>query len=247
MWLWPAASHGITLSAGQGRSANLKVPLRVAALVAPIILSVLVVSPLPAIEGPLLFAIWARLASRSQKRKLAVTGQEALLVFVDRTVAGLRSGSSLAAAFRSAIQEAQLPSENELVCAVEAAAAGAPLGVSLGAAGAATVDPDVRLLATTVEMISVSGGSAGPAMERAGDTLRARLASEAESRTQAQQALASASVLALLPAIFAGLGAAVEPDLALFYLRNPIGVACVVGATLLTWAGWEWMERLVWK
>lgn len=89
------------------------------------------------------------------------------------------------------------------------------------------------------------GGSAVGALEGVASALRHRVGLRAEARALVSTANASAVVLAGCPVVFAGLTVAGGGDAAEFLLASPIGIGCLVAATLLDAAGLFWMRLMV--
>ncbi len=101
------------------------------------------------------------------------------------------------------------------------------------------------LVSTTVAVLVARGGAALPSLERLSDTLRSVEATEAEARAQAGQATASATVLAVLPAVFAAVLAVADPRLRTFYVSQVLGALCLAASVVLSHLGWWLMHRLI--
>ncbi len=220
----------------------------------PVLLSCVVVfasaiwlgSPTVAVGGP--WALWAiRRQSRTARRRARRRSLDRQLIdAVDATILHLRSGRPLAVAFQLALADEAgsalgLLSESF----VDHTRSGARFDESLDQLASTSVEPGLRLLAATVSTLSTSGGTAVSSLERLNDTLRARSSAANEAHAQAAQATASAVVMASLPLLFGCVVALIEPQLADFYLRNPVGTACVIASATLTTVGWLWMERVI--
>ncbi len=179
---------------------------------------------------------------RADRRRL----QSEVIEAVDATIMQLRSGQPLAVAFqRSLDDEAVAHVASSLRPSLSRAKGGAPLAVALDEVADDAGSSCLRLVAATVATLSLNGGAAVASLERLNDTLRARRAAMHESRAQASQATASAAVMGSLPVVFGSVVAIIEPALANFYLRHPIGVVCVLVSAALTSVGWLWMERVI--
>ena len=253
--LWP--ERGLPARAQDDRSTRVTLSTRVILFGAVVVASIALRSVTLAIEGPLVLAIGMQMQTKALRREQSFRAIQGAVLSLDQSALRLRSGSSLTRAFADGVGQSPLPEDHPYVAAVKRSAAGMQLSSALnsvvddgeseeGGEQRQAIDPSVQLLATSIDVLTSGGGPAARALERVADTLRERLAADADSETQAQQAMASAALLSLLPALFATLNAIVEPTLRVFYLRSVVGCACVVSATLLTWFGWLWIERLVW-
>ncbi len=101
------------------------------------------------------------------------------------------------------------------------------------------------LLLTGLAVLLERGGPAAVAVERLADTLRVAIGARDEARAQASQALASATLLALLPFLFAVLVALADPDAARLYLHTWTGAFCGAAATVATAGSWWWIDRWI--
>lgn len=182
------------------------------------------------------------LGRRAARRAVADRG-DAVLEFVVGVGAGLRAGRSLGVA----VLESGGGAERANAVGVGVAGqlqAGRPLVQAVEEVLGSGV-ADERLVATTMWALDGSGAPAGDALERVADALRERRSSREDARTQAQQALSSASVLSVLPLVFGVVAALVEPDVARLYGSTWVGAGCVGVAGSLSFAGWEWLQRLL--
>ena len=244
-WLWPnqmSARTAVPISVARVRS---HVPATAVATAGIVVLAVLSQSATVLVEGCLLIVLGRRERRVVLRRSLDAAAVGGLVSFVDQMIAELRSGASLRTAFGAAASTNSAPAHHQALIAAEAQLrSGATLVETL-----ARIDrqsTDVAMVATTLEVLLRSGAPAVLALERTGDTMRDRAAARADARTQSQQAMASAAMLAFLPALFAVLAAAAEPELLDFYLHHIGGLISVVSSTLMSWLGWLWIERAVW-
>lgn len=221
-------------------------------------------SPAAAIVGPLLLSTSMRERGRRRRQRTESANADSLLEFVDAVAAGLRAGGSLSGSVAAAAGGVGGSSHDELAHpglqrVVAGIGAGRALPVAFADAFSAETVPsdrhrfdghragrsDEELLVATVVALEASGGSAADAMDRVGDALRERCAARADARTQAQQAISSAAVMAALPLLF-GLAAAVaEPGVGHLFRSTWLGAACAGSAVALTILGWEWQRRLI--
>lgn len=218
-------------------------PALLVLVVAIVALGWIVSSPLLAVVGPPGFALAQAVRRRRQRRRETRAAELAVVALADQLAVRLRGGQSLAGAIRDALADAV---ETDLAGAVtgvvDALAAGEGLATALGRADTAV--PSLGLLVAALTVLVEQGGPAALALERFGDTLRAGVEGRAEARVQASQATASAALLAALPVVFGGGVAIAEPTAAAFYAHTWTGAACVATSSMLTLAGWHWIEWL---
>lgn len=216
------------------------------ASVAALALAAVLRSVVVVVEGGLLIVMVRRLQRLATQRRQRMRDERDLVAVIDDIAVGLRSGQSLGRAFLDAVDTADLPGDHPLRVCETSVRSGRDLVDALSDLPTAQTDTALRSLIVVIRILAVSGGEAEPAVERTGDTLREGIASGEEMQTQARQAIASAVVLSAMPFVFGAMAAALHPELAAFYARSLAGAVCLVGATLLAWAGWEWIDRLVW-
>lgn len=211
------------------------------ALPALAVAGVMVGSPLVAVTGPIVAALLLGEVRRRRRWRADLARADALPVAVDHLLQRLRAGSSLTRACQTLgpglAGDLLGPLTNSLTQGQTLGRASRALGVD--------ADPSVRLLATTLRLLAANGGPAVPALRRLRHTLIGRSHRHRRAQAQAASALSSAGLLVLAPAAFALVLAGIEPDLARFYLRDPVGAGCATGSVLLSALGWWWMHRLV--
>ncbi len=232
----------------------------VAAVVAVVVSAAVVRSPALVVVAPLVWLAWHRERGRRGSGRIADRRRASMIAFVDDVSSGLRGGRSLAATVVSAAgvhsDRADVGDRHPGLASV---AAGVDAGRSLPAAfDAAFTDGrsspggsgfgsqrDEALVAVTFLALDASGASAADAFDRVGDALREHRAARADARTQAQQAISSAAVMAALPVVFGIVAAAVEPAVAQLYRSTWTGAGCVGGALACSIIGWEWQQWII--
>jgi Flp pilus assembly protein TadB len=151
----------------------------------------------------------------------------------------LRTGRSLGDATLAGLRRNPL-ALTEVRRALES---GARLGPALDSARSDR--PAETVAVQTLRACDRTGGPMATAVERAVLVLRERRAWEKERHVHAAQARLSATVMTLVPLVFAGWGAATSQRVRRAYAEIPLcGVAGVVGL-ILNAVGWLWMRRLV--
>lgn len=226
------------------------VPIALAPVVAGA--GIAVASPLVAVAGPLLVVLLRAEHRRRRRRRVEAEQAETLPVVVDHLIQQLRSGASLGQACRSLDGRrggaGPVPPGPTLPPGLEALTEALDRGRTLADGAQALAgdgDGSVRLLGVTIGVLARNGGPAVPALQRLRHTLVGRVHRRRRAEAQAAQALASARLLVVAPAAFAALLAAVDPAMAGFYLREPLGAACATAALGLSAIGWWWIQRAV--
>lgn len=194
-------------------------------------------------------AAFVLVVRRRAERRSELAGKTvALSAFIDAVGAELRSGASLHGAVIASMSEPQVAAlDDEFRALRDAIGAGVTVDAALLALGRTTPTAELSLFATTAAVLMEHGGPVGPAIDRVGELIRSSQANDGVIRSQASQAMASASVMAALPVVFGSTLALIDPRLADFYLRSPIGTVCVVICFGLVVTGWLWMDHLVWR
>lgn len=152
----------------------------------------------------------------------------------------VRSGSSLAAALRSA---SPAPALAPIV---------APIGLALDRGDSvasatrrvASSHASVDLALGVVRACADLGGPAAQPLDRTASTLRARAADLAERQVHSAQARLSAVVLTLLPGAALGLLLTTSHDARAAVLA-PAGAICLGAGATLNAVGWWWMRRII--
>lgn len=215
-------------------------------------LGVAVGSPLLAVAGPLVVALGEAERRRRWRWRRSLGRAESLPAAIDQMVQQLQSGASLTQACLSLDRRVGPDGGGAdgrgplgpLIVALDRGATFRQAVEALERSGS-TFDPSIRLVATTLILLSGNGGPALPALRRLRHVLVGRAHRRRRAAAQASSAVASAATIALAPALFGLLLAGVEPDLAHFYLREPLGAVCAVGSVLLSASGWFWIQATV--
>ncbi len=179
---------------------------------------------------------------RSRERQAHRTYDATLVTVIDRLVARLTTGTSLAVALEDGSSH-RSPVGLDIAEVVRRHVHGQPLQGAIDR-WATTRDTDgVRLLADALAIAGRSGGSQRAALLGVQATLRSRESLAREVRALASQARTSGIVLAVTPAAFAAVVAMVDPGVAAFF-STPAGWGCLLVGVLLDGVGALWMNRL---
>ncbi|MFE7464888.1 type II secretion system F family protein [Streptomyces sp. NPDC057499] len=200
------------------------------------------VLPLPAglVAVPLVRR-WLRRRARDKERERRAAGVVALCGAV---VGELRAGREPGQALLVAVHDT-----GALGAAEVGVSAAARFGGDVPAAlRQAAREPGLDGLAGVAACwrVAVDGGAGLAAgLDRLEGALRAELRGRAELRAQLAGAWSTVTVLALLPVLGIGLGAALGADPLRVLLHTPAGLACLVTGGLLEAAGLRWAARIV--
>ncbi len=170
-----------------------------------------------------------------------------MLVVVDTMTQELRSGSSLhavcctAAGIDRRVQDLLNPMAQALARRRPLAEATAALAGHARGSGS----PELVMLATALATVVDRGAPAVPALQRLRLGLMAGARAREQAAVQASQALASAALLAVAPALFTVVIVLADSDAAHLYLREPLGAVCVSVALIFSFAGWRWMDHSI--
>ena len=181
-----------------------------------------------------------------QRQRTAARRDAQLPDLLERIASGLRSGLALGPALVAAVPGAPLPLASELAPVAEALRHGAPLEGVLERWGSSPgASADVRLVAAALDLSRQAGGATSRAVDRVAATLRERRELQAEARTLATQARASAGVLAVAPLVFTVLVATIDPGAVTVLVTTALGAVCLILGLTLEAVGALWMARIV--
>ncbi|MBM7437600.1 tight adherence protein B [Streptomyces sp. HB132] len=216
-------------------------------LCAPVaaLLAVLGESVLPLLAGAVAVALvrrWLRRRADWDERERAADAVTALCgAVVGELRAGREPGQALLAATRTA--------GGELGAAESAVLAAARFGGDVpGALRQASAGPGLDGLAGMAACwrVAVNGGAGLAAgLARLEGALRGERRQREELRAQLAGAWSTVAVLALLPVLGLGMGAALGADPLGVLLHSPGGLTCLVAGGLLETAGLFWASRIV--
>lgn len=179
-----------------------------------------------------------------RERRDARRREEQLPDLVDAVVRSVRAGASLPTALRDGAELVGGPLLDDLVAVERDVELGVPWSAAL-AGWAARSGDDVRLLVTAAGLGAEMGRGTAAALDGVATTLADRRDVAGEARAAAAQATASAAMLVLLPVLFAGVLAAVDPTSLATLVGTPLGLLCLAVAIGLDVVGAWWMRRLI--
>ena len=178
---------------------------------------------------------------RARKRKLAAQLPDALSLWAGL----LRSGQGVMSALAQVALRQPEPLGSELKLTLAEHRLGVALGASIGALRDRIGVPDLRMLATLLQVHRELGGNLAEAMDRLATTLRARLAMEARIRSLTAQGRLQGVVVGTLPLLLAAVLSVMEPAAMHAMISTPIGWAALAVIVALEAAGFVLIRRIV--
>lgn len=211
-----------------------------------LVLAVLGDSVLPVIAGVAAVPVVRRWLRRRELRKEWERRAEGVVDLCGAVVGELRAGQEPGQALLVAVH-----GTGALGAAGPVVSAAARFGGDVPRAlGQAACEPGLEGLAGVAACWRVAAdGGAGLAagLDRLEGALRAERRRREELRAQLAGAWSTVVVLALLPALGLGLGAALGADPLGVLLHSPVGLACLVAGASLEATGLVWAARIVRK
>jgi tight adherence protein B len=157
---------------------------------------------------------------------------------------GLRSGASAMQSLDEASATVPDPLSDELRAIVLAAQRGQPLADAFEDWAIRRPHPSVRLVAAVFDLGLDVGGPMAMAIDGVAQTLRQRLAVDAEIDSLSAQARLSAVVIGAAPLGFLAMSTASDRRTLTFLLGSPMGVGCLIAGLVLDVGGGLWMRHL---
>jgi tight adherence protein B len=172
--------------------------------------------------------------------------RDALLAdFVDAVVRSVRAGSSVGVALHDGAEVVGEPFVDEIGGVERQVSLGVPWDEALDGWATRSGSDDIRLLVTACSLGGRLGRGTASALDGVARTLADRRDVSAEARAAASQARASAAMLILLPVAFTAVMAVADPHTVSVLVGTPVGLGCLVAATVLDALGALWMRRMI--
>jgi len=178
---------------------------------------------------------------RVRRRRLAAQLPDAISLWAGL----LRSGQAVTAALSQVSSRQPEPLGAELKLALAEHRLGMSLGASISALRDRVGVPDLRMLATLLQVHRDLGGNLAEAMDRLAATLRARLAMEARIRSLTAQGRLQGLVVGALPLLLAAVLSLMEPAAMHAMVSTPAGWAAMAVVAALEVAGFLMIRRIV--
>jgi tight adherence protein B len=188
---------------------------------------------------------WLALDRAGKRRRMRATA--AAVIEMCRAVAAeLRAGQPAGAAFTAGATLLPEPSRQALAQAISAARQGAAAELSqlLIDAAAEPGLTGLRRLAACWSVAAGAGGALAPALDRIADGLQDEIDVGRDIATSLAAPRATVRLLAVLPVLGLLIGTLVGADPVGFLVGSPLGLCCLVAATVLDLAGLGWARRI---
>ena len=197
-----------------------------------------------AVAGGILIGVLAHLVEEYVSEQRAATIEIQLSAAVDLLVASLRAGSSLLAAFESALQEAEAPLRPYLQEVAGRIRLGDDPRVAVSELPVHVPLENFRLFATSLAIHWEVGGSLATTLATVGRTIRDRIELSRRVRAQGIEAHASVAVVLVLAYVLGFLMWRANPDRLEALIRTGAGTELLAGVITLQAIGLVWMSRL---
>jgi tight adherence protein B len=224
----PDVSHALSLAAGAGGRRRLGGTLDV---------------PISAASG-VLIAVVANLFEEQQATEQEALIEAQLASAIGLLVGALRAGSSLLAAFESAIQETGAPLRPYFLEVAGRIRLGDDPRAAVSDLQNRVPIESFRLFGTALAIHWDVGGSLATTLSTVGQTIRDRVELGRRVRAQGVEANASVAVVLLITYGLAFLMWRTNPARMEAFAVMPIGVLLITGAVMLQAVGIIWMARL---
>ena len=197
-----------------------------------------------AVAGGILLGVLAHLVEEHVSEQRAATIEIQLSAAVDLLVGSLRAGSSLLAAFESALQEADAPLRPYLEEVAGHIRLGDDPRVAVSELPVHVPLENFRLFATSLAVHWEVGGSLATTLATVGRTIRDRIELSRRVRAQGIEAHASVAVVLLLAYVLGFLMWRANPDRLEALIGTAVGTELLAGVISLQAIGLVWMSRL---
>ena len=186
----------------------------------------------------------AVMAARRRARRAELV-EEQLADAVAATASALKSGLSLSQSISFAADEGEPPVSESMRRIAEREGLGVPLEDSLERWTEDERLPDVRLVASVLQLHHRVGGDSPVVLDNVARTLRLRRAAARELRSLTAQARLSGAVLGALPVgFFAFMSIVSRHDVQAAY-HSPAGMASIVVGLVLDAGAFLWIRKLL--
>ena len=197
-----------------------------------------------AVAAGILIGVLSYLVEDYVAEQKAATIEIQLAAAIDLLVGSLRAGSSLLAAFESALQEAEPPLRPYFQEVAGRIRLGDDPRVAVGELPVHVPLETFRLFATSLAIHWEVGGSLATTLSTVGRTVRDRIELSRRVRAQSIEAHASVAVVFILAYIIGFLMWRANPDRLESFIKTALGTELVAGVVTLQAVGLVWMSRL---
>lgn len=194
-------------------------------------------------DDRLLANVRRRAGALSARRGLGNRRRRAVPLVLELLARELRSGVTIAQAFRNVAPAADPALDLDLM--VQRLGQGAGLTAAVDWWVTRLDRSDAAVVAGVFHLGAETGTAVADALDRAASGIRARGELSDEVRALTAQSRASAVLVGLAPLAFAAVLAAAEPASLTFLFGSPLGIGCLLVGLVLDAVGFWWMHRLV--
>jgi tight adherence protein B len=196
------------------------------------------------IAAAILIGVLSHLVESYVAEQRAMTIESQLAAAIDLLVGSLRAGSSLLAAFESALQEADAPLRPYFQEVAGRIRLGDDPRIAVSELPVRVPLENFRLFATSLAIHWEVGGSLATTLATVSRTVRDRIELSRRIRAQGIEAHASVGVVLVLAYVLGFLMWRANPDRLEALIRTGIGTELVAGVIALQAIGLIWMSRL---
>ena len=192
----------------------------------------------------ILIGVLAHLIEDYVAEERAATIETQLSAAIDLLVGSLRAGSSLLAAFESALEETEPPLRPYFQEVAGRIRLGDDPRVAVSELQVHVPLETFRLFATSLAIHWEVGGSLATTLSTVGRTVRDRIEVSRRVRAQGVESHASVAVVLLIAYVLAFLMWRTNPDRLEAFVRSGVGTTLVAGVIALQAIGLVWMSNL---
>lgn len=181
----------------------------------------------------------------NKRRSRLRTFEEQLPETLTLLAGAMRAGFSFLQALEAVVQETTDPMRSEFRKVLNESRLGRAPEESMREVADRMNSQDLAWTVMAIEIQREVGGNLAELLDTVADTMVQRERLRREIRSLTAEGRFSGIVLSLVPPLLAFVIWAIEPDFIQALLDETIGVMAIIGAVVLTLAGWIWIQRIV--
>jgi len=181
--------------------------------------------------------------SKKHKRSRAMTDQ--LPESLNIISSGLRAGFSFPQALQVVVREIEGPLSTEFSRLLRENRLGKPMDDALKDLLERIENDDLELLVTALLIQRQVGGNLAEVLDGISHTIRERVRIKGEIRTMTAEGRMSAIILSALPVGVALILSVLNPEYVSTLIREPIGIAMIIGAVIMQLIGIFFIRKIV--
>ena len=157
----------------------------------------------------------------------------------------LRAGFSISQAFESVVETGDRPMCEEFAILQQQLKIGMSFDDALESMSERVGSDDLTLVTTAILISRKTGGNVTEIFDKISNTIRGRLKIERKVKTLTAQGRFQGMIVSAMPVLL-GIGmTAIKPDMMLPFFFSWIGLASVVGMTVLIVIGWMMIRKII--